>query len=106
LYCIIQDFLQWVRNTWRKNNQTPKSTPKQYKLSDLLWWLRRDVVLKEISNIMGLEKVDTNTPGWFEHRMLATQKILDNMMDDEKKELRRKGEEMRKNGMPEELQRK
>ena len=55
---------------------------------------------------MGLEKVDTNTPGWFEHRMLATQKILDNMMDNEKKELRRKGEEMRKNGMPEELQRK
>ena len=67
---------------------------------------RTNVVLKEISNIMGLEKVNTNTPGWFEHQMLATQKNLDNMMDDEKKALRRKGEEMRKNGMPEELQRK
>lgn len=68
--------------------------------------MRKDEVLNEISNIMGLETVDTNTPGWFGHRMEATQNILNKMTDEEKKELRRIGEEMRKEGMPEELQRK
>jgi hypothetical protein len=79
---------------------------KQYRLGDLLWWLQPDDVLKEISNIMGMDNVDTHTPGWFKFRMAATQNILNNMTEDEKDLLRRKGEELAKNGMPEQMKRK
>lgn len=55
---------------------------------------------------MGIDKVTTHTPGWFNLRVEATQNILKTMTDADKKELCRKGEEMAKKGMPEDLQRK
>lgn len=65
-----------------------------------------DEVLKEISNIMGMDNVNTHTPGWFKYRMAATKNILDNMPEKEKDSLRMKGEELAKNGLPEQMKRK
>lgn len=102
----IQDFLQWIRNTWRPAKQTAKAKGKQYKISDVLWWERKDDVLDEVSKLMGKESADTNTKGWFELRMKASQNILNNMTEEEKNKLRKKGEEMGEEGFSEELRRK
>ena len=56
--------------------------------------------------MVGLDSVDTNTPGWFENRTVACKNILDNMTDAEKDILRKKAEEMAEKGMPEDIQRK
>jgi hypothetical protein len=75
-------------------------------MGDLLWWFKKDEVLNEISNIMGIGGVDTNTPGWFQHRMAATQNILNNMTDTALNDLQMKGEEVAERGMPEDMKRK
>ena len=79
---------------------------KQYRLGDLLWWFKQKDVMNEIGTIMGVDYVDTNTPGWFKHQMAASQNLLNNMLDKAKEELGRKGEELGEKGMPVELQRK
>ena len=79
---------------------------KQYRLGDLLLWFKQKDVMNEIGNIMGVDYVDTNTPGWFKHRMAASQNLLNNMTGKEKDELHRKGEELAAKGMPVEFQRK
>ena len=56
--------------------------------------------------MVGLDSVDTNTPGWFENRTVACKNILENMTDAEKDILRKKAEEMAEKGMPEDIQRK
>ena len=82
------------------------TTIKQYRLGDILWWLQRDDVMKEIATLMGEGSIDTNTTGWFPLRTQASKNILDRMTDAEKAELRKKGEEMARNGKPKEIQRK
>ena len=79
---------------------------KQYHLGDLLWWFKQKDVMNEIGSIMGVDYIDTNTPGWFKHQMAASQNLLNNMSDKAKEELGRKGEELAEKGMPVELQRK
>lgn len=53
-----------------------------------------------------MDVVDTNTPGWFELRTAATKIIISNMTEAEKEELRKKGEEMAENGLPENVKRR
>ena len=103
---MTQEFLQWLRNTWRPNKQPTTATTKQYRLGDILWWHFQDDVLKEIGTMMGIDAVDTNTPGWFNHRTAASKNILDKMTEAKKNELRKLGDEMLEKGMPEEIQRK
>lgn len=79
---------------------------KQYRLTDVLWWSDPNKVMNEIANIMGLDSVDTNTPGWFQHRTTATKNIIDNMSNAETNRLRQTAESMSEKGFPEELQRK
>lgn len=62
--------------------------------------------MKEISNLMGTSEVDTSTPGWFQLRTVATGNILRLKTEAEKEELRKKGEEFAKTGLPEDIQRK
>jgi hypothetical protein len=84
----------------------PSTKLKEYRLGDLLWWLRKDDVMAEISELMGNDSVNTNTPGWFQLRTVAAKNILGRMTEAEKKDLRKKGEEIAKKGMPEHLKRK
>jgi len=79
---------------------------KQYRLTDVLWWTDQDKVMNEIAEIMKLNSVDTNTPGWFQYRTTAAKNILDNMSNAEMNRLRKTAEEMSEKGFPEELQRK
>jgi hypothetical protein len=62
--------------------------------------------MKEIAKIKEIDSVDTNTPGWFEFRTAATKNIISSMTDAEKEELRRRGEEMAANGLPETVKRR
>jgi len=82
------------------------TTTKQYRLGDILWWRYREDVMKEIGIIMGNDTVDTNTPGWFQHRTAAAKNILNRMTEAQKFELRKLGDGMSEKGMPEEIQRK
>ena len=101
----FQEFLRWIRNTWRPNN-TANSKEKQYKITDLLWWERKEEIMDEISNSMGRESADTKTKGWFQLRMAASQNIRNKMTNEDILKLHRKGQEMREVGLQEELQRK
>jgi hypothetical protein len=102
----FKEFIQWVRNTWRKDKQHVPSKTKQYRLGDVLWWLNSEDVLKEIGRIKEMDEVDTNTPGWFELRTAATKNILSKMSDTQKEDLRKSGEEMAEKGLPDHVKRK
>lgn len=103
---FIKEFIQWVRNTWRKDKQHAVSKTKQYRLGDVLWWDKPEDVLMEIGRIKEMDEVNTNTPGWFELRTAATKNILSKMTDAEKEKLRRSGEEMTEKGLPENVKRR
>ena len=62
--------------------------------------------MKEIARVMGIDKVDTNTPGWFQNRTTAARNILNRMSEADKKELHKFGDQILENGMPEEIRRK
>lgn len=79
---------------------------KPYRLTDVLWWTRQADVLEEIADIMDLEAADTNTPGWFAHRMQAMKNILDRMSEEERRELKQEAERLGAEGLPEDVQRK
>ena len=83
-----------------------KSKLKKYTQATVLWYLHQEEVLKEISRLMGTQNVNTNTPGWFQLRTVATKNILENMTEGRKQELRKKAEEMSERGLPDDIQRK
>lgn len=62
--------------------------------------------MKEVASIMGLESVDTNTPGWFQNRTPAARNILNDMSVEQKKRLQDEADEMGAKGLPEDVQRK
>jgi hypothetical protein len=105
-YYFHQNLVQWLRNTWRGEKRLSKMTLKKYRMHDLLWWLKKDDVLKEISTLTGIENITTKNPKWFTHRMEASRNILDMMSQSEKEEIRRMGEIFAKEGLPEEIKRK
>jgi hypothetical protein len=78
----------------------------RYRLTDVLWWTRQGEVFKEIALMMDLVSVDTNTPGWFQHRTRAARNLLDKMTEGERVKLRSEADRMSREGLPEEIQRK
>jgi hypothetical protein len=96
-----------VRNNWRITRKAPQIIQGQrYRLTDILWWTRPSDILAEIASILDLPTVDTNTPGWINHRLPATKNILDRMSDDEKSILMEQAENYHVEGLPSEVQRK
>jgi hypothetical protein len=82
------------------------TTTKRHRLVDLLWWLQREDVMKEIATSLGEDSINTKSPEWFTLRTKASKNMVDRMTDAEKAELRKKGEEMARKGKPKEIQRK
>lgn len=78
----------------------------RHRLTDVLWWTRQDDVFATIATLMGLEKADTATPGWFKFRLPASKIILDAMTESEKVILMADVDKMGKVGLPVEIQRK
>lgn len=53
------------------------------KRTDVLWLNRQDEVFAEIAKLLGVEKADTQTKGWFNKRMRAMGNIIERMSDEE-----------------------
>lgn len=79
---------------------------KNYRLTDVLWWEKKEDVLKEIAALMGLKSVTTYTPGWIRHRTRASKNILNSMPESKKNELKEMAVNIAKHGFSEENQRK
>lgn len=96
-----------MRNTWRIKKKTPQLIQgNKYRGTDLLWWTRQKDVYAEIASIMELPTANSNTPGWFEHRMAASKNILDTMTVEEKTKFEDDAERYRVEGLPKDVQRK
>lgn len=78
----------------------------KYRLTDVLWWTRQKDVLAEIAKILNLPTVDTNTPGWLQHRLPASKNILDAMTAEVKRKFEEEAENYRFEGLPSDVQRK
>lgn len=76
----------------------------RYRLTDILWWTRREDVFKEIASILDLDSADTNTPGWFQLRTKASKNILNAMAEDEREALEKEAERMQNEGLPPDVQ--
>ena len=98
--------MKWLRNTWRPPKKPNSMDHKNLKMTDYLWHTKREEVLNEIAVLMGLEHVDTNTPGWFAFRTRATKRIIEGMTEVEKSKLRGEVDDMARKGFPKELQQK
>lgn len=97
--------MKWLRNVWRvKKNSAPKSLSR-YRLTDVLWWTRKERVFEEIASLLNLESANTSTPGWFTLRTKAAKNILEAMTEEERKILDMETDRMQKEGLPEEVQR-
>ena len=83
-----------------------KSNNFRVKRSEAIWGLYRDQVFKEIGNMMGVEDMTTNTPGWFQMRMPAIKRVFDSMTEVEKAVLDSEQERMMGEGYPEQTKRR
>lgn len=63
--------------------------------------LHQDKVFQEIAKLMKCGHADQNTDGWFKHRMSAIGRVLQDMTDEELRDVDAKKEEMSKKGFPE-----
>ena len=109
-YCQVltsrQKLRRFLINNWR-SKQTSTYTPGfTVKRSDILWWTRQEEVFDQIAEDMGLESANTSTPGWFPLRLPACKKIVDRMTESELADLDKEVENMRKKGVPPDIQQK
>jgi len=105
-YVAVQALLKWLRNVWRVKRNIPAKPGSRYRLTDVLWWTREEKVFEEIASILNLESANTRTPGWFQLRTKASKRILDSMSEDERNVLENEADRMRKEGLPQDVQRK
>jgi hypothetical protein len=94
-----------LRNVWRVRKNVGTRPGNRYRLTDILWWTRRDEVFIEIASIMDLDTANTSTPGWFQLRTKASKNILDSMTEDERKDIEDEADRLQKDGLPKEVQR-
>lgn len=78
----------------------------RYRLTDILWWTREEEVFKEIASMLEIESANTFTPGWFQLRTKACKNILNEMNEEERKELEDEADRMQREGLPHEVQRR
>lgn len=103
---FFQEFIQWVRNTWRVTKLNRDGQFKQYKLTELVWRKDRDQVFEEIAKLMGIDSADTTTEGWFQHRTKACKNILNGMTDAERNTLHQEAEDLAERGWSEDYRRR
>lgn len=99
---LFQDLTLWLSNTWRALAPIQgQARQTRVTRSNFIWLTRRDEVLEEIANLLGLETADTFTPGWFGKRPTAIRNIYSKMSDAEKKKLEVDLESASNKGYPE-----
>jgi hypothetical protein len=78
----------------------------RYRLTDVLWWTRRDDVFRRIATILDIPTANTSTPGWFQLRTKASKDIILEMSQEDKKVLEDDADRMEREGFPEDVQRR
>jgi hypothetical protein len=84
-----------------RSHQKDKGLP--IRVIEVLWKTKQDMVDKEISRMIDEE---SRTETRFELRTTASKNILQKMTEIEMEELKKAGEEMAKNGYPEDVKRR
>jgi hypothetical protein len=82
-----------------------RNLESRYRLTDVIWWTRKEEVFKEIASILHLDSADTNTPGWFQLRTKACKNLLNTMSNDERQTIEDEADRLRKEGLPEDVKR-
>ena len=83
----------------KSNNFCPKHP-------DVIWHMRKDDVMKEISTMLEVENATTQMLGWFAARTTAIKNIRDRMSQEEVAALETKIEVMSKEGYKEKHQKR
>jgi hypothetical protein len=101
-----QELAAWVRNNWRPHSTT-SHTKSALKVNaiNVIWQTQKPAVEEELKAILGVESLDTNTPGYFEQRTAAAKRVLDRMSEQERTGILALVEERREQGNPPEVQR-
>ena len=73
---------------------------------EVLWDTQRQEVLDEIAVQLGVPTVDTTTPDWFSKRLPACKEVMKRMTMQERNSLYAEVDRIRKEGVPEEKQRR
>ena len=60
----------------------------------------------EIATIMNIETANTTTPGWFQLHTKASKQLILAMTEDERKVLEDEADQMEKEGLPQDVQRR
>lgn len=99
--------MRWIHNNWRAS-RNPTRQPANFvvKRTDVLWKTRQDEVWTEIADILGIDTADTNTPNWFNNRMVAIGNIIGRMTDAELAQLDKEVARIGNEGYSEEEKRK
>jgi hypothetical protein len=102
-----QELTKWLTNNWRPyHSLAEKKKIATVKRSEALWQTQRDRVFEEIALLLGVERADTSTEGWFGQRLPAIRNILEGMTDGENSQLDVSMQEMNTSGQPEDIKRR
>ena len=108
LICLSfrKELAAWVRNNWRPYSTTIETKPN-IKISaiNVVWQTQKAVVEEKIKEILGVEELDTRNPGYFQQRMAAAKRVLDEMTEQERTAINQIVEERKAQGNPEHIRR-
>lgn len=101
-----------MANNWRPTvSQEAKTKAKsqiRFTVNDLIYNKHKDLVKKEVGEMLGIDPntVDFGRTTGFQNRTAAIKRILDRMTIGEKEGLAAEVENLKKNGLPQDIQRR
>ena len=100
--------MTWIQNTWRSSRLSkPQSALlTKTKRNEVVWRLWPERVWAEMSSLLGVEKVDTMTPGWLAKHLTALKNVKDRLTTSEIKELEAERDRLAVQGNSEEKKRR
>jgi hypothetical protein len=72
---------------------------------NVVWQMHKPAVEEELKDILGVDELDTNHPGYFQQRTTAAKRVLENMTEQEQTAIRRIVEDRRAQGNPDNIRR-
>jgi hypothetical protein len=72
---------------------------------NVIWQTHKLAVEEELKAILGVDSLETNTPGYFEQRTAAAKRVMDKMSEQERTGILALVDERREQGNPPEVQR-
>jgi hypothetical protein len=98
---------RWIRNNWHPWVTVKASKSEtRFTRTDAMWRTQKEAVEVELKLMLGVDELDTSTPGYFEQRTAAIKRIYERMDEVEKEKVADEVKRLKAEGNSQEIRQK